>query len=370
MPTPSNASMRTTWIAVLLLSVAGANLARAQDELDEAPETTLSEAPSAEPALSPEEADKRARSLFQQGRVAFEEGRYRDAWDYFRKAYLLSKRPELLYNVGQSADRLRMDREALEAFRLYLKRLPDAANRREVENRVRALEQRLRDAGQSDATGAAAGTGSEPAEASLGDEQAEPTPAALGAGEDASVPAPPSDGQPTRHGWYLRLALGLGLLADVISATGFDATLSSATIAGLVGVGYDVDQGVVVGGGLLFDWGLAPKVHIGSSSPDLNSANLTMLTAFLDYYFAPRQDGWHLLGGLAIGSLTVSDPSATIGNKTAGGGALIAGGGYEWPVDREWAMGVLGRLVLGRMSQSSRSHTIFAPSVAFTAAWY
>ena len=51
--------------------------------------------------------------------------------------------PELLYNVGQAADRLRMDHEALAAFRLYLKKLPDADNRREVENRVHALEERL-----------------------------------------------------------------------------------------------------------------------------------------------------------------------------------------------------------------------------------
>jgi tetratricopeptide (TPR) repeat protein len=368
MPTPSNASMRTTWIAVLLLGVAGAGIARAQDELNEAPETTLSEAPSEQPALSSEEADKRARLLFEQGRAAFEEGRYRDAWDYFRKAYLLSKRPELLYNVGQSADRLRMDREALEAFRLYLKRLPDAANRREVENRVRALEQRLRDAGSSpEAKGATAGEG--PTETSLGDEKAEPTPAALGSDEGA-VPAPPGDGQPTRSGWYLRLALGVGLLGDAISGNGFDATLGSATLSGLVCFGHDVDKGVVLGGGLLFDWSLAPKLHSGSTSLDLDSANLSMLAAFVDYYFAPREDGWHLLGALAVGSLSVSDPSATIGNKTAGGGALIAGGGYEWPLDREWALGVLGRLVLARMGQSGRSHTLFAPSVAFTAAWY
>src|SRR6185369_6091068 len=99
-----------------------------------------------------------------------EDGKYRDAWDYFRQAYLLSKRPELLYNVGQSADRLRMDREALAAFRLYLKKLPTADNRREVENRVRALEERL---GEN--------AGSAPSEANDGG-------------------APPGNGQPAEAG--------------------------------------------------------------------------------------------------------------------------------------------------------------------------
>jgi hypothetical protein len=95
-----------------------------------------------------------------------------------------------------------------------------------------------------------------------------------------------------------------------------------------------------------------------------------MLTAFIDYYLAPRQDGWHLLGALGVASLSVSDPSGSIGNGTAGGGALIAGGGYEWPLDREWAIGVLGRLTLAHLSNNTRGHNVFAPSVAFTAAWY
>src|SRR5262245_57812820 len=133
---PSLASVRPRWCAALLIGVASAAPAFAQQARDEAPAHTLSEKPDG-PPLSPQESDRKARALFEQGRVAYEEGRYRDSWDYFRQAYLLSKRPEMLYNVGQSADRLRMDREALEAFRLYLARLPKAHNRREVENRVR-----------------------------------------------------------------------------------------------------------------------------------------------------------------------------------------------------------------------------------------
>jgi hypothetical protein len=365
MPTLSNASLGTRCIGALLFCVASVGSAHAQDELNEAPETTLSETPQG-PQLSAEEADKKARSLFEQGRVAFQDGHYRDAWDYFRKAYLLSKRPELLYNVGQSADRMRMDREALEAFRLYLKRLPDAQNRREVENRVRALEERLREAGTP---AGAAPNGGPPERPETSNPEAAPGGSLFGSTEPPTPP-PPSNGQPTRTGFYLRLALGLGLLSDSISGGGFDSTLSSVTSAAELGLGYDVDQGIVIGGGLFFDWSLSPGLHSGSSKTDVDSANLSMLEAFIDYYFAPRKDGWHLLGALGVASLTVHDPSGMVSSQSAGGVALIGGGGYEWPLDREWALGVLGRLTLVRLSQGTRNHTTFAPSVACTVAWY
>src|SRR5262245_50171249 len=137
---PHHARVRRLGFAVLLASAAAS--AHAQEGRGAAPETTISETPQ----VSGADADREARTLFEQGRVAYEEGRYRDAWDYFRQAYLLSKRPALLYNVGQAADRLRKDREALEAFRMYLAQVPQAENRREVENRVRALEQQVGEA--------------------------------------------------------------------------------------------------------------------------------------------------------------------------------------------------------------------------------
>lgn len=73
------------------------------------------------------------------GRVAFEAGRYRDALDHFQRAYELTSAPILLYNIGQSADRLRLDATTLRAFSLYLQRYPDAPNRDEVRHRMNAL---------------------------------------------------------------------------------------------------------------------------------------------------------------------------------------------------------------------------------------
>ena len=128
--------------AWLLVLAALPCAALAQDELAAPPPAAKSDQ---------KEADRKARERFEQGKAAFSEGNYRDAWEHFREAYILSKRPELLYNVGQSADRMRMDREALAAFKLYLEKLPKAANRREVEARIVWLEDHLnRDGSQAE----------------------------------------------------------------------------------------------------------------------------------------------------------------------------------------------------------------------------
>ena len=180
---PSLACARRLGFAALLIVSGGAAASvHAQEGRGGAPETTLSETPE----LSGPEADRQARTLFEQGRAAYDEGRYRDSWDYFRQAYLLSKRPELLYNVGQSADRLRKDREALEAFRMYLAQVPKAENRREVENRVRALEQRMAEAPPMETAPPPAGA--DPAYAA-------PAPETI-AGEPAGTPEAAADGDP------------------------------------------------------------------------------------------------------------------------------------------------------------------------------
>lgn len=83
--------------------------------------------------------DAEARGLFEAGRAAFVDGRFEDARDYFQRAYELSHRPELLYNLGTAEDRLRNDHEALAAFERYLAALPDAANATEVHARVEVL---------------------------------------------------------------------------------------------------------------------------------------------------------------------------------------------------------------------------------------
>ena len=87
--------------------------------------------------------DEEAREVFELGRTAFNEGRFEAALDHFRRSYELSGKPELLFNVGVAADRLRLNQDALRAFESYLEALPDAANRAEVEGRIRVLRRAI-----------------------------------------------------------------------------------------------------------------------------------------------------------------------------------------------------------------------------------
>lgn len=101
-------------------------------------------------------SEERARLRFEDGRLAFAEGRNEVALEAFTESYELSGRPELLYNIGLVHDRLRHDREALEAFRGYVEALPGAENRASVEARIRVLEEEV---AREDALASAARSG-------------------------------------------------------------------------------------------------------------------------------------------------------------------------------------------------------------------
>lgn len=89
--------------------------------------------------------DAAARLLYESGAEAMQSGDYATALDRFQQAYDLSRRPQLLYNIGTTQDRLRRDREALASFRQFLAEVPDHPRRAEVEARVRALETAIAD---------------------------------------------------------------------------------------------------------------------------------------------------------------------------------------------------------------------------------
>src|SRR5690606_23764287 len=80
--------------------------------------------------------DEEARALYQAGRIAFDQGRFESALDYFQRSYELSGRPALLFNIGSAADRLRKDEVALDAFERYLEAVPDSPDRASVESRI------------------------------------------------------------------------------------------------------------------------------------------------------------------------------------------------------------------------------------------
>lgn len=111
-------------------------------------------------------SDEEARALYSAGEIAYNEGRFQSALDYFQRAYELSSRPALLYNIGSAAERVRQDDVALAAFERYLAEMPEAPNRPAVEARIQILRTAIaereareaREAATAQSAGAADGT--------------------------------------------------------------------------------------------------------------------------------------------------------------------------------------------------------------------
>lgn len=102
-------------------------------------------APSGESTSGDRQVDAEARGLFVAGREAFDAGRYDNALDYFTRAYALSGRSGLLFNIASTAERLRRDDEALRAYEAYLEAMPDAPNREYTQSRIVFLRDQIRE---------------------------------------------------------------------------------------------------------------------------------------------------------------------------------------------------------------------------------
>lgn len=83
--------------------------------------------------------DDEARIRFEAGELAYADGRFEDALHDFQRAFELSRRTDLLYNVGLSHERLRQDAEAIDAFERFLAASPDHAHADVVRRRLTRL---------------------------------------------------------------------------------------------------------------------------------------------------------------------------------------------------------------------------------------
>lgn len=201
-------------VALLVTALGFVGAAQAQDEPAEEPGAgaeTDADAEGDDGAAPPEEAeardsrDEEARMVFQAGNTAFEDARYADALEYFQRAYELSGRAVLLYNIGVAADRLREDRVALDAFERFLAEVPEHPRRRDVEARVIVLREAV-DRGEAAPAEVEGGEGGE----AVGD-GAETPPAATSSGPDVV----------TLVGASALGALGLaGVIAGIVGIAG------------------------------------------------------------------------------------------------------------------------------------------------------
>jgi len=91
--------------------------------------------------FSDAEANARAVSHYQLGVIEYDNGNYRGALLEFTQAHELSKRPQLLYNVGLCEKHLGLFKEAVEHFRAFLAAHPDVSDRSKVEQAIAEIEQ-------------------------------------------------------------------------------------------------------------------------------------------------------------------------------------------------------------------------------------
>ncbi len=86
--------------------------------------------------------DRRARELYDNGALLYEEGRYEDAIQAWQEAYRISKKPLLLFNIANAQERIGQWRPALETLNRY--RAFASADEREVlDRRMKNIERRV-----------------------------------------------------------------------------------------------------------------------------------------------------------------------------------------------------------------------------------
>jgi tetratricopeptide (TPR) repeat protein len=137
------ASTMNAWLVTVMLAtmVLGSMPATAQ----RGAKSTKSTKPT-KPTEVDQARDEEARTRFTSANMAFADGRFEDALYDFKRAYELSGRPQLLFNIGSTAERMRRDEEALEAYEAYLELVPEAGNRRFVESRIELLRETIAEA--------------------------------------------------------------------------------------------------------------------------------------------------------------------------------------------------------------------------------
>lgn len=90
-------------------------------------------------------AEARARELYDNGVILYDEGRYEDAIAAWEEAFRLSGRPLLLYNMANAAERLGDWDRAMELLSRYRAFAP-AEERETLDRRIRNIERRLDEA--------------------------------------------------------------------------------------------------------------------------------------------------------------------------------------------------------------------------------
>ncbi len=80
-----------------------------------------------------EELRGEAQRWFERGLVVYRRGEYEAALQAFTEAYRFARLPDIVYNLARTCERMDRRGDAVDYYREYLRRRPDAPDRAEVE---------------------------------------------------------------------------------------------------------------------------------------------------------------------------------------------------------------------------------------------
>jgi hypothetical protein len=86
---------------------------------------------------------ERAAKIFEEARAHYNLLEYDAALKGFKEAYLLSKEPGLLFNIGQCYRQMGKNDEAIRSFKAYLNESPDAPQKTQIEQWLAEMGQKL-----------------------------------------------------------------------------------------------------------------------------------------------------------------------------------------------------------------------------------
>jgi tetratricopeptide (TPR) repeat protein len=84
-----------------------------------------------------------ARRLYTSGTKHFDLAEYEEALTDFKEGYRHKDDPVFLYNIAQCYRLLNKNEEAVRFYRNYLRKVPKASNRNEVEQKIETLQQAI-----------------------------------------------------------------------------------------------------------------------------------------------------------------------------------------------------------------------------------
>lgn len=143
-PTPPSESIgRLLMLSLLLWGASVPSMANAEPAAapPKAPATPTAKH---DPDRPSEAAKRQALELYEQGSEAFAALQYADAVHLFLRADQQARSASFAYNIATAYEQLGDSSHALEWWRRYLRREPEAAERAHVERRIKWFEQKLR----------------------------------------------------------------------------------------------------------------------------------------------------------------------------------------------------------------------------------